>query len=106
MDFKRMKNKSDIFYSQALFVLGWIIIGLGTIGSIGLAISAYDYKGTILFVGLLSTAISGFLILGLAEIINILNDNRRLLATMTQNNEIIGGESSVAKSIADELPEL
>ena len=112
MDLNKIKNKSDNFYSQAFFFIGWGTIVLGVIGSIVLG-KTYnttyygDFNFTIFLVGVISTAISGFVILGLAEIISILNDNRRLLATMTQNNEITAGSTgSIESSIAQELPEL
>ena len=110
MDLNKIKNKSDNFYSKALFVLGWIIIVLGVIGSfvLGSSTAGYysDFNGTVFFAGLFTTAISGFLILGLAEIISILNDNRRLLAAMTQNNEVPSGSNAAVNSIAEELPEI
>jgi len=105
MDLNKIKNKSDNFYSKALFVLGWIIIGLGTIGSFVIASSSYEFSGTIFFACILSVALAGFLILGLAEIISILNDNRRLLAAMTQGN-VASSPGSARNSIAEELPEL
>jgi len=112
MDLNKIKNKSDNFYSQALFGLGWVVIVLGIIGSFVLATSysSYysDFNGTVFFIGLFSTAFTGFLILGLAEIISILNDNRRLLAAMTQNVDkpSIGNDSAMNNSIAEELPEI
>lgn len=111
MDLNKIKNKSDNFYSQALFFIGWGIVVLGVIGSIVLGSTYADYYGEFNFalfiVGVISTAMSGFLVLGLAEVISILNDNRRLLATLTQNNDISQGSSkSATKSIAEELPEL
>lgn len=106
MDLNKLKNKSDNLYSQALFALGWLIVGLGIIGSFFLASASYDFNGTIFFIGLLSSALSGFLILGIAEIINILNDNRRLLAAMTHNSEMTAGTDTVSKDIAEELPEI
>jgi len=106
MDLNKIKNKSDNFYSQALFALGWVIIILGTIGSLVISSDYYgDFNGTIFFICIFSTAISGFLILGLAEIISLLNDNRRLLAAMTQNTDNQTG-SGAAASIAEELPEI
>lgn len=111
MDLNKIKNKSDNVYSQALFFIGWGVIVLGVIGSVVLGKTYTNYYGefnfAIFLVGVISTVMSGFLILGLAEIINVLNDNRRLLATLTQNNEFTQGSGiSVAKSIAEELPEL
>lgn len=111
MDLNKIKNKSDNFYSQALFAIGWGVIVLGVIGSIvlGSTYTTYygDFNNAIFLVGVISTAVSGFLILGLAEVISISNDNRRLLATLTQNDEIAqGSNKSVVKSIAEELPEL
>ena len=105
MDLNKIKNKSDNFYSQALFFIGWGIIVLGVIGSIVLGNTYTTYYGdfnfAIFLVGVISTAMSGFVILGLAEVISILNDNRRLLATMTQNNEIASGSTgSIESSIA------
>lgn len=101
MDLNKIKNNSDNFYSKALFYLGWTIMGLGVLGSI---ILGSEYDGVMFFVGIFSTAISGFMILGLGEIINILNDNRRLLAAMTQNTDSSVGPNTA--SIADELPEI
>ena len=110
MDLNNIKNKSDNFYSKALFFIGWGIVVLGVIGSfvLGSSYSGYEEFNYALFlVGIISTAMSGFLVLGLAEVINILNDNRRLLATMMQNNEIMADSTeSIESSIADELPEL
>jgi len=106
MDFNKMKNKSDNFYSQALFVLGWVIIVLGVIGSFVLGSDSYEFNGTIFFIGLFSTAISGFLILGLAEIISILNDNRRLLASIAQGGGVTSGDSPNASTLVDQLPEI
>ena len=109
MDLNKIKNKSDNFYSQALFTLGWIILVLGGIGSIVLGASTAEYYDefniAVFFVAALSTAVSGFLILGLAEVISILNDNRRLLAAMTQNTDDPTG-SNAAAAIAEELPEI
>ena len=109
MDLNKMKNKSDNFYSQALFIIGWGVIVLGVIGSIVLG-NTYSYYGdfnfAIFLVGVISTAISGFLVLGMAEVISILNDNRRLLAAMTQNAENPATNSSASNAIAEELPEL
>ena len=111
MDLNKIKNKSDNFYSKALFFIGWGVIVLGVIGSIVLGNTYTTYYGDFNFalflVGVISTAMSGFLILGMAEIISILNDNRRLMATMTQNSENPStGTNSSTNSIADELPEL
>ena len=111
MDLNKIKNKSDNFYSQALFFIGWGVIVLGVIGSIALGntyTTYYDEFNFVIFlVGLISTIMSGFLILGLADVISIVNDNRRLLATLTQSNEITqGSNKNIAKSIAEELPEL
>ena len=111
MDLTKIKNKSDNFYSQALFFIGWIVIVLCVVGSIVLGNTYADYyedfNFALFLVGIITTAMSGFLILGLAEVISIMNDNRRLLATLTQNNESAQGSGkSVAKSIAEELPEL
>ena len=112
MDLNKIKNKSDNFYSQALFIIGWGIVALGAIGSIVLGRTYTDYSGefnfAIFLVGIFSTAMSGFLVLGLGEVISILNDNRRLLAAMTQNSDkpSAGKDSALNNSIAEELPEI
>lgn len=106
MDFNKLKNKSDNFYSQALTVLGWIVLVLGFIGSMVLASNSYEYGTTIFFTGLLTTAISGFIILGLSEIISILNDNRRLLASIAQGGSSNPADASNAYGISDQLPEI
>lgn len=111
MDLNKLKNKSDNFFSKALSVLGWLIMALGVIGSIilGSSTASYydDFNVIVFLIGIFSTAISSFLILGLAEIISILNDNRRLLAAMNQTSEGSNiSNDSIASSIVEELPEI
>ena len=110
IDFNKMKNKSDNFYSKALFIIGWGIIVLGVIGSFVLGNTYTDYygdfNGALFLVGLISTAMSGFLILGLAELISIQNDNRRLLASLAQEGGKMPTDNSNSSSIAEELPEI
>ena len=111
MDLNKIKNKSYNSYSQVLFFIGWVIIILGVIGSIvlGKTFTTHygDFNFAVFLIGVILTAMSGFVIIGLAEVISILNDNRRLLATMTLNTEIAAESSvSIESSIAQELPEL
>ena len=56
--------------------------------------------------GILATAMSGFLVLGLAEVISILNDNRRLLASMAQSGGTTAKDPLNPNTIAEALPEL
>ena len=113
VDFNKMKD-SDNAYAKALFIVGWGIIVLGVIGSIILATSfgSYDYSGygggfngALFLVGLVSTAVSGTVILGLGEAIRILDDNRRLLAKSIQTEDGIPGDSKTGV-YDSQLPEI
>lgn len=74
-------------YSRALHHIGAGIIVLGTLGSVIVAADTLGDGFLILVAGVLSSFVSGFLILGLSEIISILDDNRNLLKKMAQTSE-------------------
>ena len=84
IDLNKFKSKSSNLYAKVLYYIGWGTVILGTIGSINLASEAYN--GTIFLIGFLTSLISGFLILGISEIINILDENRKLLSSMMSND--------------------
>ena len=94
MDLNKLYNKNNNIYSKVLFVLGCLVTGGGVLSSfiLGSATATYydDFNWTVFFAVLFAAAISGFTILGLAEIINILNDNRRLLASIAQSTQFGG----------------
>lgn len=75
-------KRSDNPYATALQILGLSIIMLGSLGSIFIATSVYDYKFTIFCTCIFTVAFTGILVLGLGEIINILSENRKLLSVL------------------------
>lgn len=109
MDINWMKNLEDNSYSKALRIFGWVYIGLGVIGSfvIGNTFQTYygDFNFALFLASLFIAGLFGALILGLAEIIRLLNDNRRLLASIAQGNDL-NPANNIAKSIDEELPEI
>ena len=99
-------------FARLLSIAGIAVIILGIIGSIVLGNTyAYGYSEfnvSIFFAGLVSTLITGFLILGLAELINLADESRDYLKKIA-NNESIGAKASNnsnASSISSQLPEI
>ncbi len=95
-----MKNDMNI-YSQALIVVGWLVLVVGVIGSIFLGDSmrtGWEYNTSICIAGILCSGIFALLLLGLGEIINILDDNRKFLKKLANPPEVSAPE--------DELPDL
>ena len=109
MDFNWMKNKVDNSYSNALKVFGWIYIVFGVIGAFVIGYTSPTYYGgfnyAMFFATLFSVGIFGIILLGLAEIIKILNDNRLILASIAQGNNL-DSENNNVKPIEEELPEI
>lgn len=87
VDLNQFKSTSNNFYSKVLYYIGWGIVILGTIGSLVLASDSYQGGFIIFLIGFLTSLLSGFIILGLSEIINILDDNRKLLTSMSNRAE-------------------
>ena len=71
-----------------------------------LPIVAYgDFNYALFLVTLFGVGLFGVVLLGLAEIIRLLNDNRRILASIAQGNDYETSNSG-ANTIDEELPEL
>lgn len=88
-------------YANALLIVGWIVLVAGAIGSFVLGDSlrtGWEYNTPIFIAGIFGTTIFALLLFGLGEIINILDDNRKLLKKLVDRPEI-----PVSK---DELPDL
>lgn len=100
-------------FAMLLFIAGIAVIVLGIIGSIVLGRTYADgyyseFNGTIFFTGLVTTLITGFLILGLAELIRLADESRDYLKKIA-NNESVGvkaSNNSNASSISSQLPEI
>lgn len=70
------------FYSKALKVIGWIVLIAGVIGSVMLGDQfriKWSYNYGVCAAGIISSVILAFILLGVGEIINILEDNRSYL---------------------------
>ncbi len=108
MDFNAMKKKEDNIYSVSLFIMGFIYIILGVIGAFVLGDkfeTRYgDFNLAVFSAALFCVLLFAALILGLAEIIRILNDNRRLLATIACKETDPADNNNI--DMGDELPEL
>ncbi len=108
MNFNWMKKQVDNSYSSALRIIGWIYIVLGAIGAVVLGNTFpgyyYDFNFLVFFATLFGVGLFGALVLGLAEIIRLLNDNRRLLATVVGKDLDSNGNYNF--DTIDELPEL
>lgn len=91
-------------YGQALYIMGWVVIIFGFIGSCilgGTFTDRYsDFNWSIFLGGMLSSTFMALLVFGLGEIINILDDNRKYLKTLTEKS------STQEEEIRDELPEI
>lgn len=75
---KEMKKKANS-YASALNLTGWLILVIGLIGSfyLGDVFSIeWNYNYGVLLAGALSSTCAGVLLLGLGEIIKILDDSR------------------------------
>lgn len=91
-DYKASRDNS---VATALYYLGWVVIVAGTIGAFGLISIIGDFFIAFLFASL----VSGTLILGIAEIIFILDDSRRRLYLLTESK-------SDNEAEPEKLPEL
>lgn len=109
MDFNWMKSQEKNSYSDALRIFGWIYIFLGLIGALVLGNTFKTYYGEFnlpIFLGVIfGVGLFGVLILGLAEIVRLLNDNRRLLAVIASGDLKTNANNS-NDTVDDELPEL
>ncbi|MBR5996155.1 MAG: hypothetical protein IK026_06230 [Eubacteriaceae bacterium] len=109
MDLNKIRNTGENIYSKALIYLGWVVIACGIFDSFWLVVYFSSIRatgGTVIMVFLVclgATAMSGLSFFGLAEVITILHDSRRLLAEMVQNNNV---EDGSAGNIDEELPDL
>ncbi len=109
MDLNKIRNTGENKYSKALINLGWVEIACGIFNSFLLFIYFSSIGATggmeimVFLVCLGATAMAGLSFFGLAEVITILHDSRRLLAEMVQNNNVVDGS---AGSIDEELPDL
>ena len=97
-------------FARLLFIAAIAVIILGFIGSIvlGKAYGYYGFNVGLFFGGLVSTLITGFIILGLAEMVNILDENRNLLKKIADSNTGVTNVSnnSNANTISSQLPEI
>ena len=97
-------------FARLLFIAAIAVIILGFIGSIvlGKAYGYYGFNVVRFFGGLVSTLITGFIILGLAEMVNILDENRSLLRKIADSNTGVTNISnnSNVNTISSQLPEI
>ena len=72
-------------YAKALYIVGWIVLIGGILGSF---IIGFELGVEALIVGIFSSIISGLALLGFGQVIEILDDNRNYLKKLTesQNN--------------------
>ena len=101
-------NKSNSV-AQALRIVGILIIIFGVIGSIFLASSVYyEFNMFIFLVGAMSTGLSGALVIGFSEVIQILHENREYLKAILQKSPATDyrTEEMAIASISEELPEI
>ncbi|MCR4601763.1 MAG: hypothetical protein K5767_08595 [Clostridia bacterium] len=91
-DYKASRDNS---IATALYYLGWFVIVAGTIGAVGMI----SIIGAFFIVLLYSGFASGALILGIAEIIFILDDSRKRLYLLTESK-------SDNEAEPEKLPEL
>lgn len=111
---KKNSNLKENSYAKALKILGAVIMALGCLGSLvlgnelkiqhGVTYVYYEYNYFIMIAGVLSSVITGTLIMGMGELIRIAHETSvytQLILKQTGYNGDFGIES-----IDEELPAL